>query len=134
MNARSALPVEQKLGLAAWAALAALQVLWHGWRQPQQHMPVSLTLAITLVPLLLPLLALRNVRRALLWVGILALFYFCHGVAEAWTVPAERALALPEIALTLLLIGTLGAGVRRKSGTRTAARTNKSATPPGERP
>ncbi|MDO1530385.1 DUF2069 domain-containing protein [Fulvimonas sp. R45] len=113
MNARTALPAEQKLGLAAWAALVALQALWHGWLQPPRHMPVPLALSIALVPLLLPLLALRNVRRALLWVGILALFYFCHGVAEAWSAPAERIPALLEIALTLLLIGTLGAGVRR---------------------
>jgi uncharacterized membrane protein len=109
----SALPVEQKLGLAAWAALAALQPLWHAWLLPPQSMPVMLVLAITLVPLLLPLTALRNPRRALLWVGILALFYFCHGVAEAWSSPIERTLAVTEIALTLLLIGTLGAGVRR---------------------
>lgn len=107
------LPVEQKLGLAAWAALAVLQPIWHGWLLPPQSMPVTLVLAITLGPLLLPLAALSNPRRALLWVGILALFYFCHGVAEAWSSPAERTLALVEIALTLLLIGALGAGVRR---------------------
>jgi uncharacterized membrane protein len=47
-------------------------------------------------------------------VGILSLFYFCHGVAEAWSMPAIRWLALAEIALTLLLIAALGAGVRRK--------------------
>ncbi|MBN8923416.1 MAG: hypothetical protein BGP10_05390 [Rhodanobacter sp. 68-29] len=109
----AALPIEQKLGLAAWAALAALQLLWHGWLQPSQSLPVAAVLAITVVPLLLPLAALRQPRRALLWVGILALFYFCHGVAEAWSAPPERALALAEIALTLLLIGALGAGVRR---------------------
>jgi uncharacterized membrane protein len=108
-----ALPVEQKLGLAAWAALVALQLLWHGWLLPPQSMPIAWVLAITLVPLLLPLAALRNPRRALLWVGILALFYFCHGVAEAWSSSVERMLAVVEIALTLLLIGTLGAGVRR---------------------
>ena len=107
------LPVEQKLGLAAWAGLAVLQLLWHGWLLPPQGMPVALVLAITLVPLLLPLAALRQPRRALLWAGILALFYFCHGVAEAWSSPVERALAVAEIVLTLLLIGTLGAGVRR---------------------
>lgn len=108
-----ALPVEQKLGLAAWAALVALQLLWHGWLLPPQSIPIAWVLAITLVPLLLPLAALRNPRRALLWVGILALFYFCHGVAEAWSSSVERMLAVVEIALTLLLIGTLGAGVRR---------------------
>jgi Predicted membrane protein len=107
------LPIEQKLGLVAWAALAILQLIWHGWLLPSQSMPMALVLAITLIPLLLPLAALRQPRRALLWIGILALFYFCHGVAEAWSAPAERALAVAEIALTLLLIGTLGAGVRR---------------------
>ena len=108
-----ALPAEQKLGLAAWSGLAALQLVWHGWLQPPQSMPVALVLAITVIPLLLPLAALRTPRRALLWVGILALFYFCHGVAEAWSSSAERTLAATEIALTLLLIGALGAGVRR---------------------
>ncbi|MDE2279728.1 MAG: DUF2069 domain-containing protein [Xanthomonadaceae bacterium] len=108
-----ALPIEQKLGLAAWVALTALQVIWHGWLLPPQGMPVALVLAITVVPLLLPIAALRRPRRALLWVGILALFYFCHGVAEAWSSPVERTLAILEITLTLLLIGTLGAGVRR---------------------
>lgn len=108
-----ALPIEQKTGLAAWAALAALQPIWHGWLLQPQSVPVMPVLAIAVIPLLLPLAALRNPRRALLWVGILALFYFCHGVAEAWSSPAGRTLAIVEIALTLLLIGALGAGVRR---------------------
>ena len=110
----SALPTEQRLGVLAWAALIALQLLWHGWLFPPQIISVWLVLAITVVPLLLPLLAIRDARRALLWVGILSLFYFCHGIAEGWSSSAERGLALAEIVLTLLLIGTLGAGVRRK--------------------
>jgi len=113
MNSTALLPIEQKLGLAAWASLAVLQLVWHAWLLPPRSLPVAWALAITLVPLLLPLAALRRPRRALLWVGILALFYFCHGVAEAWSSPAERTPATAEIALTLLLIGTLGAGVRR---------------------
>lgn len=107
------LPIEQKLGLAAWTALTALQLAWHGWLWEPQSVPVLVVLAITVIPLLLPLAALRNPRRALLWVGILALFYFCHGVAEAWSSPVERTVAILEIALTIVLIGTLGAGVRR---------------------
>ncbi|WP_243039379.1 DUF2069 domain-containing protein [Dyella sedimenti] len=104
-----------RVGLAAWAALALLQLAWHGWLFPAQQLPAPLVLAITVIPLLLPLLALRNVRRALLWVGILSLFYFCHGVSEAWSAPDERWLAWLEIAFTLALIGTLGWGVRHKS-------------------
>lgn len=108
------LPLEQKLGLAAWAALTVLQPVWHAWLFPMASgTATAWIVAIATVPLLLPLFALRRVTRALLWVGILALFYFCHGVAEAWSIPAERALAIIEIALTLVLIGALGAGVRR---------------------
>ncbi|WP_449429108.1 DUF2069 domain-containing protein [Rhodanobacter umsongensis] len=114
MSARVALPTEQRLGLLAWATLIVLQLVWHAWLFPAQLMPVWLVLAITVAPLLLPLLAIRDPRRALLWVGILSLFYICHGIAEGWSSPSERWLALAEIVLTLLLIGTLGAGVKRK--------------------
>jgi uncharacterized membrane protein len=108
------LPV-YRAGLIAWALLVVLQLAWHAWLVPPQHMPMPLLLAITVIPLLLPLFALRNVRRALLWVGILSLFYFSHGVAEAWSsAGGERWLAVAEIVLTVLLIGTLGAGVKRK--------------------
>ena len=75
-------------------ALVVLQLIWHGWLFPPQIHAVWLVLAITVIPLLLPLLALRDVRRALLWVGILSLFYFCHGVSEAWSTAGERWLAL----------------------------------------
>lgn len=108
-------PRAYRVGLVAWAALVVLQLAWHGWLFPAQLIPVWLVLLLTIVPLLLPLLALRrDVRRALLWVGILALFYFCHGIAEGWSSSSERWLALVEIVLTLLLIGALGAGVQRK--------------------
>ena len=107
------LPV-YRIGLVAWALLVVLQLAWHAWLVPPQHMPMALLLAITVVPLLLPLFALRDVRRALLWVGILSLFYFCHGVSEAWSSAGERWLALAEIVLTVLLIAALGAGVKRK--------------------
>ncbi|MGB5852675.1 MAG: DUF2069 domain-containing protein [Rhodanobacter sp.] len=107
------LPV-YRVGLAAWALLVVLQLAWHAWLVPPQSLPAWLVLAVTVLPLLLPLLAIRNVRRALLWVGILSLFYFCHGVAEAWSAPGERVLAWAEIALTVGLIVVLGAGVKRR--------------------
>jgi uncharacterized membrane protein len=102
MSTMAQLPPEQRLGLIAWTALTALQPVW-------------LVVAITTVPLLLPLLAIRDVRRALLWVGILSLFYFCHGVSEAWSAADQRWPAIIEIVLTVLLIGLLGAGVKRKA-------------------
>ncbi|HEV2621216.1 MAG TPA: DUF2069 domain-containing protein [Frateuria sp.] len=109
-------PLAYRAGRAAWFALIALQLLWHGWLARPERMPLWLVLAITVVPLLLPLAALRDLRRALLWVGILSLFYFCHGVAEAWSLPTVKWLALAEIGLSLLVIVALGAGVKRKPG------------------
>ncbi|TBR37253.1 MULTISPECIES: DUF2069 domain-containing protein [Dyella] len=106
-----------RVGMASWALLTVLQLAWHAWLFPPQLMPLWLVLLITVLPLLLPLLALPDVRRALLWVGILSLFYFSHGVAEGWSSSSERWLALCEIILTLVLIGTLGAGVKRKPKT-----------------
>ena len=114
MSSWRKLPREQRLGLFAWAVLLVVQVIWHGWLFPPQVIPMGWLLALTVIPLLLPLLAVRDARRALLWVGILSLFYFCHGVAEAWSSPEQRGLAVFEIVLTLLLIGALGAGVKRK--------------------
>jgi uncharacterized membrane protein len=108
------LPV-YRVGLIAWLLLVVLQFVWHAWLVPPRDMPMPLLLAITVIPLLLPLLTLRNVRRALLWVGILSLFYFCHGVSEAWSSAGERWLAIAEVVLTVLLIAVLGAGVKRKS-------------------
>jgi uncharacterized membrane protein len=109
-------PLAYRAGRAAWFALIALQLLWHGWLARPERLPVWLVLAITVIPLLLPLAALRDLRRALLWVGILSLFYFCHGVAEAWSLPTVKWLALAEIGLSLLVIVALGAGVKRKPG------------------
>lgn len=115
----ASLSLTYRLGIAAWLALTALQCAWYAWLFPPQHIPMWLALAIAVVPLLLPILALRNVHRALLWVGILSLFYFCHGIAESWSSAQERWPALLEVLLTLLLIGALGAGVKRKPAAST---------------
>ena len=107
-----------RIGRAAWFILIALQLLWHGWLARPEHLPIWLVLAVTVVPLLLPLAALPDLRRALLWVGILSLFYFCHGIAEAWSTPTQKWLALAEIGLTLALILARGAGGKRKPNPR----------------
>jgi len=72
--------------------------------------------------LLLPLFALRtSPRRALLWLGVVALFYFCHGVVAAWVAPDARGPALIESALCVALIGALGWNVRRGRMSRRSA-------------
>lgn len=100
MNAQ----IAQRIGFVAWAALALLQVAWHAWLLPPATMPVAVALVIALLPLAVPLLYWRRPQKALLLAGMLGLFYFCHGVAEAWAAPRERALALIEVALVVVLV------------------------------
>ena len=106
-----------RVGLAAWIAQILLQCAWYAWLFPPQHVPMWLALGVAVIPLLLPLLAIGNVRRALLWVGMLSLFYFCHGVAESWSSTQERVPAMLEVLFALVLIGALGAGVKRRQQT-----------------
>ena len=105
----------ERIGIAAWSALVALQLAWYLWLAPPAAGTPLVALALTIPPLLLPLVALRtSVRRALLWIGIVALFYFCHGVVAAWVVPTARVPALIECALCVVLIGAYGWSTRRK--------------------
>ncbi|WP_300617216.1 DUF2069 domain-containing protein [Dokdonella sp.] len=102
-----------RTGLFAWALLVLLQPAWYLWLAPPANGNGLLALAFTLPPLLLPLLALRTgAKRALLWVGIVALFYFCHGVVAAWVYPSARVPALLEVLLCVVLIATLGWATR----------------------
>jgi len=112
----------QRIGVAAWIAQILLQCTWYAWLFPPQHMPTWLALGVAVVPLLLPFLAFGKPRRALLWAGMLNLFYFCHGVAESWSSPQERVPAWLELLLALVLIGALGAGVKRRRPDRALAR------------
>ena len=103
----------ERVGTAAWIALVALQLAWYLVIAPPVGGSPWIALALTLPALLLPLFALRSgLRRALLWMGIVALFYFCHGVVAAWIAPAARVPALIECALCVLLIATLGWSVQ----------------------
>ena len=58
--------------------------------------------SIPLLPSLL--LIVRRKREALLVGALAALLYFCHGVMVAMTVPPLHALALVEIALSVLVV------------------------------
>lgn len=113
----------ERAGFAAWAGLIALQPAWYLWLAPPSNDNATLVLMLTLPPLLLPLLALRQgSRRALLWIGIISLGYFCHGVVAAYSHPSVRLPALIEVALCTVLIISLGAIAR-------AGKTRRSTSP-----
>ncbi len=99
----------QRVGGLALLGLILLQIIWHAWLFLPERAPLLLVLAITLLPLLPAALTyLRHPRRGLLLAGIVCLFYFCHGVAETYSTPTERWLALAEVGLSIVIIGVLG--------------------------
>jgi uncharacterized membrane protein len=95
-----------RLALLALLANTLLLLAWYGWLAPARTLPAGFVLALLLAPGLpgVALAVLRH-RKAAFWAGIGALFWFSHGVMEAWTEPAVRHLALTEIALSMLIVG-----------------------------
>lgn len=94
-----------RIGAAALIALFLLQVAWHGVLLPPERMPAWLAAVLFAAPLGFALVAwARQPTRGLLVGGMLGLFYFCHGVAEAWADPRARIAGLVEAALVVALI------------------------------
>ena len=96
--------LQRRIGFAAWGGLALLQVVWHAWLLPPARMPIAMALVFGLLPLTIPLLYWRTPARELLLAGMICLFYFCHGVAEAYAARGERVFAAIEIALAVIVI------------------------------
>lgn len=86
-------------------ALLVLQLLWHGLLLPSAGGARWLVVALFSLPLLPSLLLLLGRRpSAVFWGGVASLFYFCHGITEAWAVAEARPVALAEIALAVWVI------------------------------
>jgi len=88
----------------AGAALLAVALLYIAWFHDDRHAAAAM-LVFALPPLLLALPAWRGGRRAAFWGGVLALFWFSHGIMVAFTRPAEAFFAWGGILLSLLVIG-----------------------------
>ena len=72
-------------GFLAWAGLVLLQPLWYLWLAPPDNGAGMLAVALTVPPLLLPLLAMRRgARRMLLWIGIvMALSFSVYSICRS---------------------------------------------------
>lgn len=111
----------RRFGLLLWAALLLLQPAWYLWLAPPANGQGGLALMLAMPPLLLPLLSYRRgALRMLLWVGILGLFYFAHGIVAAYSEPSARWPASVQAILCVLLIGVLGVIARRDKALRRA--------------
>jgi uncharacterized membrane protein len=86
-------------------ALLGLQLLWHGYLFPPAIAPMWLVAGFSILPILpAALMLVRRHRHAPFWGAVAALFYFSHGLMEAWAAPEVRPLALSEAALSVAII------------------------------
>jgi len=107
-----------RVAAAATFALLALGWAW-SWVTAGPHV-VALGIVFSL-PLLPPVIAFALRRpRAPLWAGIVALFYFCHGVTEARV--SAGAWGWLEMGLSLVIVFAAGwPGIAAKIAKRRAA-------------
>ena len=84
-------------------ALFALSVLFSLWYH-DSSLRVAAMIFFTLPPLLLLIGVLRGNAKASFWAGVFGLFWFSHGVMEAYAAPHERTFALLEIFLALVIV------------------------------
>ena len=99
-------------------ALMGLAALFAGWFINDRHW-LATQLVFTLPPLLLALGVWLRRGKAAFWAGVLALFWFSHGVMSAWSHPETAGWAWAELLLALAVIGVgSGPGLRRRFGKR----------------
>ena len=92
------------LTLAGYALLILLLVMWYGVWSPSTFLTKGLVLFFLLLPLMFPLIGmLKGKIYTHAWMSMLILFYFIHGVGEAWAIPEDRSYAIAEIILSLLV-------------------------------
>ncbi|MCW4454088.1 DUF2069 domain-containing protein [Flavobacterium sp. MXW15] len=101
-------------------ALIALAALYGYWFLHDKHW-LATQLVFTAPPLLLAIALRLGWRQAPFWSGVLALFWFSHGVMSAWAHRETALLAWAEIVLSLLVVALAsGPGIRARFGRRRA--------------
>ena len=108
--------IPTRLAWACVVAVLALQILWQ-WRWPSAGLDSTAGWILNALPWTPLLLAgLLRARHALIYAGIPMLFWFCHGVMEAWVDPDQRWLGVIEALLCAGYFG--GLAWRRKLARR----------------
>lgn len=93
------------ISLVSYFGLLILLASWIIYFDPPKNATTSLALIFILTPLLIALRGLLNGKRyTYAWSSMLILFYFMHGVVEAWANESEtiRILALIEVFLSVV--------------------------------
>jgi len=93
------------IALTGYLGLLGLWVAWATVLAAPRHAPTALVLMATTLPLLPWLRGLLHDRRnSYLWLGLVSLVYFIHGIGALYE-PSERHLAALEVLFSLTLFG-----------------------------
>jgi uncharacterized membrane protein len=104
---KSPLSLSKRFAVLGIFALLVWMIAWMIWLSPSDIFPKSVATGIAVSPILpAALLALFRRPSAVYWGGVAALLYFCHAIAELWTVPEIWPLPLVELVLALWIIFT----------------------------
>ncbi|HHJ14757.1 MAG TPA: DUF2069 domain-containing protein [Gammaproteobacteria bacterium] len=104
------------LTLTGYFGIMVLLPVWIGWFRPPGLLRPSVVITLMALPLFPALRGLLHARRyTAAWSLFLAVFYFAHGVIEAWSEPVGRWGALAETALALLWLAAGIAWIRATS-------------------
>jgi len=96
----------------------ALALLYAAWFGPQRDWTALLVFGLP--PLLLAAWCHSPRSTAPFWAGVLALLWFSHGVMVAWSHPSERAFAVAEWVLAVVIVMLVGLpGMRARRQPRT---------------
>jgi uncharacterized membrane protein len=94
-----------RLMLAAYLAMMAWQVIWHGLLPKPWGANNYWLAAFALLPLLIPIAGLIKLTyRSLVWAGLLLMLYFIIGVMEMWANPEQRPAAAVQVLLTVFYL------------------------------
>ena len=106
--------------LALVLALLALQWFWFAQVSAPSGSGELVFTSIMSLPLALLGVGLALGRpSARFWAGVAALFYFCHGIAEAWAIPDSRIEGLAEALLSVaLVVASSWDGLQARLGAR----------------
>ncbi len=90
--------------LFGYFGLFFLLMLWNTLLAPSTRFPVTLVLIFSIGPMLIPLRGFLDANtRNCSWLAYISLFYFIHGIGEAYANSQEQGLAILEIVFSLLL-------------------------------
>jgi uncharacterized membrane protein len=90
--------------LAGIFSLMVLLMVWEIWIDPAGVLPKSLVILFMVGPLLIPLRGLLHGRPYThAWTSFLALFYFLHGVGQAYAGERFAYLGYLEVLFSLML-------------------------------